>query len=103
MDFLTPKKSAFSSNKDKNADVKINFRNFYTDIKCRLCKDEEETQSHLLNCSELIKNFPELYNDMIVKYEDIFSENIKKQHRVTKLYIKLLAVWEKMSNNNEQT
>ena len=84
-------------------DVKINFRNFYADNKCRLCEIEEETQNHLLNCPELIKNCPELYNDMIVKYEDIFSDNVKKQHRVTKLYIKVLAVWEKMTNNNEQT
>ena len=83
-------------------DVKINFKNFYTDDKCRLCKNEQENQSHLLNCSELIKNCPELYNDMIVKYDDLFSENIKKQHRVIELYMKVLEVWEKMTNTEEQ-
>ena len=83
-------------------DVKINFRNFYADLKCRLCKIEDEDQNHLLNCSELLKNCPELYNDMIVKYDDIFSDNIKKQHRVTQLLIKVLEVWEKMTNNDEQ-
>ena len=32
------------------ADVKVNFRHKYEVLECDICKDEEETQKHILEC-----------------------------------------------------
>ena len=50
--------------------VKNNYRNGQTNIKCRACKTEDETQDHVLKeCTELHPN-----ETTKIKYEDIFSE-----------------------------
>ena len=81
-------------------DVKQNFKNMYDNNLCRLCQNDEETQQHLLECEKLLQNCPPLYNDMLVKYEDIFSSNVKKQLRATKLFQSVWKVWDNMANEN---
>ena len=53
---------------------------------CRICdnRTDEESEKHLLKCSEIIKNIDiDITN---AKYESIFSENIEEQISITKIF-----------------
>ena len=83
--------------------VRANFRHMYNnDVKCLLC-GEEETTEHILNCLKLIDNCPSLYHDNVVQFQDIYSEDLEKQIRVTKLYEKVLIVREELLTEREGT
>ena len=46
---------------------------------CPLCKsDNLDTQEHLFNCVVIKLLSPELFNNIDIKYEDIFSINLQK-------------------------
>ena len=83
-------------------DVKKNFQNFYKDLNCRLCNSQNviEDQNHLLDCEPLIMSCSFLYDDMIVNHNDIYSSNLKKQLRATKLFQSVWDVWDKLVNVN---
>ena len=55
--------------------VKANYKNGNSDLKCRACNKCEENQPHLLVCEELTKNQISKLN---LVYEDIFSEDFDK-------------------------
>ena len=47
--------------------------NMHLDTTCSLCRNEDDTIQHYLECSVLVEQCKELYNDRIVRYEDIFD------------------------------
>ena len=55
--------------------LKANYKNENSNLKCRACNKFEENQPHLLICEELNEN---LIPQQIPVYEDIFSENFDK-------------------------
>ena len=55
--------------------VKTNQRGKYDDLKCRICKEEEESQEHLIICKDLKTN-TEIEN---VKYEQIFDGTVEEK------------------------
>ena len=83
--------------------VAANFRTmFNNDTVCKLCTGNyTQTQSHLLDCETLVKNCAELYNNIIVKYEDIFSGNTSEQLRAVKLFTAVLLIKEKFDDSLE--
>ena len=83
--------------------VAANFRTmFNNDTVCKLCDGEyTQTQSHLLDCETLVSNCAELYNNIDVKYEDIFSRNTKEQLRAVKLFAAVLSTKEKLEDDRE--
>ena len=81
--------------------VKCNFSSRYEDLSCDLCNENElQTQEHLLNCSKIIKNCPQLYNNRIIQYSDIFGK-VKKQHKAVQLFSEILKIKEKLEENDE--
>ena len=64
--------------KTRMVDVKTNFRMFYSDLLCLICKKEEENQEHLFLCEKVIESCPELFDDTSIIYEDIFSDKEEK-------------------------
>ena len=52
---------------------------------CPLCKMEEDSQQHLLECLIIKINNPDILNNVNSIYEDIYSNNIDKQNNITKL------------------
>ena len=74
-------------------DVKMNFRKKYgDDLKCRLCKETEESQSHLFSCTEVlidkhIKNFLEGST-----YNDLFSTNLDTQAHMLHVFQRILKL-----------
>ena len=59
---------------------------------CQVCKLFPETQSHLLQCSELVPHLKllSLNNEMID--EKFVDKSIDKQLQIAKLYIKVLKI-----------
>ena len=53
-------------------DVKTNFKGKYDDMMCRVCKKEEETQKHILECEDLNEGI------VMTSYENIMDGNIKE-------------------------
>ena len=54
-------------------ELKSNFKNKYFDEVCSLCKNNDENQSHLMECEILIDECEALKENIHIKYEDIFS------------------------------
>ena len=68
-------KSLIFSARARMLDVKANFKAGKTNLRCRKCLKEEETQRHLLECSELMDNSV-MIGSNIPKYEDLFSTEL---------------------------
>ena len=49
----------------------------------------------------MIENCPALYHDNVVQFEDIYSSDIVKQIRVTKLYDEVLNIREELMKEKE--
>lgn len=81
--------------RSRGTECKSNFKQKYahTNLLCFLCKAQNEDQQHILSCKVIQKEFKtdELSNG-IIKYEDIFSEEISKQKTVTSLFNKLFKI-----------
>ena len=70
-------KSLICSARARMLDLKANFKVGKTDLRCRKCLMDEETQRHLLECSELNNN-DVVIGSNIPKYEDLFSTELDK-------------------------
>ena len=66
--------------KNRLIDVKTNFKGKYkNNLKCCLCENPEESQPHLVECSEIVSNeeIKKALEDF--SYNDIFSTNLQVQ------------------------
>ena len=76
-------------------DVKMNFKNKYENWECRACHKEEESQKHIYECIEIVKNNEN--KTKMIKYENIFGENTRHQVEIAKIFLENLNTlkWEK--------
>ena len=65
-------------------DVKMNFKRKYEDLNCESCKMEEETQKHVLECTEIEKKQPELTSK--VEYEKLFNGSIEEKVTIARSF-----------------
>ena len=71
--------------------VKCNYKNMHRDLKCRACKKEEETQTHVLEiCPNIHVN-----NSTKVKKDQIFSGDTDTIRETAK---KIMAICQKIEN-----
>ena len=64
-------------------------------MQCTLCEDnsEEESEAHLLKCTKILNKLDGNNEDILnASYEQIFSQNIDEQIKVTKVFSKILKV-----------
>ena len=73
--------------------VKVNQRGKYYDLNCRICKEEEESQEHLLICKDL-ETKTEIEN---VNYEKIFNGTVEEKLRICKKVKSSLEMLEKIN------
>ena len=64
-------------------DIKCNYRGKYSDVICPSCKQEDDTQQHLLVCSSL--NIDVVVAGSLPDYNDLFSENLSKQVQLSSI------------------
>ena len=81
--------------------VRENFREKYRNDKtCKLCNEETETQEHVLNCKEIVKNANMMVDDKI-EYIHIFDETVAKQSKVAILFENLWKIRNKCMKEND--
>ena len=85
--FITTEKQLLFALRTRMTDVKVNFRSMYQNLNCDLCTDNEiQSDNHLLQCSTIIEECSQLSSDISSEYEDIFSNDVQNQMKITKLY-----------------
>ena len=80
---------------------KANFKNKFkeTDTLCPLCSREEDTQQHMMVCTELVKNLKsEKLAKGKIQYDHIYKDE-KKQMEVTELFKELIEVRNKLEED----
>ena len=76
--------------RSRMVDVKMNFKNKHTTTLCPVCETVgvNDSQEHILECAQLVKNQNILANSDI-RYIHIFESDIKKQTTALRLFIVL--------------
>ena len=83
----TRQKKLLFSMRTRSVDVKTNYKSMHTfNMLCRLCKKEEDSEKHYLECEEIIKNIDHSIDLTQANYENIFSSNIDDQIVITKIF-----------------
>ena len=59
-------------------------------LECDICKQEEDTQKHILKCDEILKNTRR--NDKKIEYEELFKENVQNQREIAKMFTENMKV-----------
>ena len=73
--------------RSRMVDVKMNFKNKYSDTLCPVCKTVgiNDSQEHVLECAQLLKNQNILANSDVL-YVHIFESDIKKQTTALRMF-----------------
>ena len=64
-------------------EVRTNYKEKYLDINCPLCKESEDTQEHMLHCSDLVTE-GEIVK-FLPEYQNVFGTDFTKQIEVARL------------------
>ena len=75
-------------------DVKQNFKAKYENLECRNCKVEEESQHHVYECWEIIKNKKD--KTKMIEFDKIFGENSKYQAEIARNFLEILEIRRKI-------
>ena len=67
------------------SDVKTNFKGKYENFECEICKDEYETQQHIIECKEINKNRKE--EKILPKYKELYKRNVKNQVSIVRHFL----------------
>ena len=66
-------------------------KNFGRADKCKLCKIEDDSQQHLIECTKIKEKVPEVKRNTKVKHDHIYSKSIKEKIEVVKLFDKAIS------------
>jgi hypothetical protein len=79
--------------KNRLIDVKTNFKGKYKDnLKCCLCDNPEESQPHLVECSEIVSD--DEVKDALegFSYNDIFTKNLQVQTHLLNTWKRIMKI-----------
>ena len=79
--------------RSRMTNVKVNFRNKYSNIICPVCDVEasEDSQQHVFECIEILKNKNIVAQDNIL-YSHIFDKDVEKQGAALRLFKHLWSI-----------
>ena len=93
--------------RSRSTECKANYKQKYihSNIKCDLCKNEDETQQHILECKEIREAYKsdDVAKDK-VNYENLFCKDVNKQKEITTLFKHLFNERERLiqKQNSQQ-
>ena len=96
--FNTKQKQLLFKLRSRTLDVKANFRGQNSDILCISCGLFSETQSHLLQCPQLVTSLNYLCGKTSKLNEMDIYGNTEKQKIIVNIYSDLLEVRENLKN-----
>ena len=76
------------------SDVKMNFKGRYENLECDICKNENETQIHLIECNEVNKYKKEY--EKPPEYEEIQKTNVQNQLKIVRHFIQNMKIRSKL-------
>ena len=76
--------------------------NYGRKMLCPCCRLHEDNQEEMLNCIILKIKCPELYRQNKEKYKDIFSSDIDKLAKISKIYQKCFEIREEVIDEKQQ-
>ena len=94
--FTTRKKQLLFRLRSRTLDVKLNFRDQHTNHWCISCGLFPETQSHLLQCPELVNNLHNLTEKPSQLNENFVYGNLTQQETIVNIYSELLDIRENL-------
>ena len=99
--FNTKEKQLLFKLRSKTLDVKENFKGLYNNPWCISCGLFPETQSHLLQCPQLVVglNYPDLRTSRL--NENFIYGNMAQQQMIVKIYSEVLEIREKFHQTLE--
>ena len=80
-------------------DVKINSRGKYETLECEVCKEEEESQNHIMECKEIVK-FRKNYKKP-PNYNKLFDGNFKEQLEISKDFLENMKIKKDLSEEKK--
>ena len=75
--------------------------NFGKKIPCFACEMDDDTDSHLLNCFVLKLLSPEMLENSNVSIEDVYSTDMKKVLKCSKMLLLAIRMRKLVKENNE--
>ena len=100
-DFNTKQKQLLFKLRSRTLDVKLNFQGQHNNIWCISCGLFPESQSHLLQCPQLVTRLNYLWGKTSKLNEfDIYSD-VKRQKIIVNIYSDLLEVRENLKHEIE--
>ena len=99
----TRKKELLFKLRSKTFDVKQNFKNMNKDPWCISCGLFQETQGHLLQCPELVKNLHYLRGKTSKLEENYIYGTIEQQEIIVNIYSDILEVRENLQRELNQS
>ena len=77
-------------------DVKTNFKSKYESFECYVCKIEEETQKHIIECTEINKEKKEY--EKLPDYEELYKRNVKSQVLIARHFLENMKMRKNVKN-----
>ena len=68
--------------------------NFGKKVKCFMCKIKDDTDSHLLECVIIKMSNPNLIENSDVKFDYVYSSNMKDVQKISKILIQAMRTRE---------
>ena len=79
--------------------VKMNYKGSFENLECEVCKEEQESQKHIIQeCKKMLKIKGNSAKD--IDYEKIFSENVKQQIEIAKQFEENWKIRNSMGNRD---
>ena len=95
----TMEKQTLFSLRTSMANVKANFSSMNSDLNCDLCgNDVIQSSSHLLDCSAILDNHSQLYQDDSIQFEHIFGD-INLQINAARIYVDIFKIKSRLEEN----
>ena len=79
--------------------VMNNYKGKYKDIKCRLCKEEDETQEHILSRCRVLYSSHSTGLEKVTK-EELFTENVTRLRQTARKIGKTIEMMESLCNSS---
>ena len=75
-------------------DVKTNYKAKYESFECEACKKEEETQKHIIECTEINKGKNDY--EKLPDYEELHKRNVKNQVLIVRHFLENIKMRKKV-------
>ena len=82
-------------------EVKVNFKNKYSDLKCPICKESNDSQEHIFECEQILKKC-NIVVDKHILYSHIFEKDVETQVAALRLFQSLWSARQIFLAENEE-